>query len=208
MNISHIHKNIHIHIHVHVLILIIHIQTKMQIYTAIHIHTYRASRGHRGAETRYIHEPKLYSTNCNSPYTTALGLHYCANLRCVAAGKRQKQCSPSAVNFTARSNSPYTTLSQCSPLLREPQVCCSGQKCRYIAIHMGWLRLLVSLKLQVSFAKESHKRDDILQKRLIILRSLLIVATPQLYIYYARANYRSLLQNIVSFIGLFCKRNL
>ena len=44
---------------------------------------------------------------------------------------------------------------------------------------MGWLRLVGSLKLQVSFAKEPYKRDDILQKRPIILRSLLIVATPQ-----------------------------
>ena len=44
--------------------------------------------------------------------------------------------------------------------------------------HMGWLRLVGSLKLQVSFAKEPYKRDDILQKRPIILRSLLIVATP------------------------------
>jgi len=34
------------------------------------------------------------------------------------------------------------------------------------------------LKLQVSFAKEPYKRDDILQKRPIIFRSLLIVATP------------------------------
>ena len=46
---------------------------------------------------------------------------------------------------------------------------------------MGWLRLLGSLKLQVSFAKEPYKRDDILQKRPIILRSLLIVATPYEY---------------------------
>ena len=43
---------------------------------------------------------------------------------------------------------------------------------------MGWLRLVGSLKLQVSFAKETYTRDDILQKRPIILRSLLIVATP------------------------------
>jgi len=43
---------------------------------------------------------------------------------------------------------------------------------------MGWLRLVGSLKLQVSFAKEPYKRDDILQQRPIILRSLLIVATP------------------------------
>jgi len=45
----------------------------------------------------------------------------------------------------------------------------------------GGLRLVGSLKLQVSFAKEPYKRDYILQKRPIILRSLLIVAT--LYIF-------------------------
>jgi len=43
---------------------------------------------------------------------------------------------------------------------------------------MGLLRLVCSLKLQVSFAKEPYKRDDILQKRPIIVRSLVIVATP------------------------------
>jgi len=41
---------------------------------------------------------------------------------------------------------------------------------------LGWLRLVGSLNLQVSFAKEPCKRDDILQKRPIILRSLRIVA--------------------------------
>jgi len=43
---------------------------------------------------------------------------------------------------------------------------------------MGWLRLVGSLKLQVSVAKELYKRDDILQKKPMILRSLLIVAIP------------------------------
>jgi len=43
---------------------------------------------------------------------------------------------------------------------------------------MGWLRLVGSFKLYVSFAKEPYKRDHILQKRPVILRSLLIVATP------------------------------
>ena len=43
--------------------------------------------------------------------------------------------------------------------------------------HMGWLRLVGSFKLQVSFAKEPYKRDDILQKKHLIIRSLLIVAT-------------------------------
>jgi len=40
---------------------------------------------------------------------------------------------------------------------------------------MGWLDVVDSLKL--SFAKEPYKRDDILQKRPMILRSLLLVAT-------------------------------
>jgi len=46
---------------------------------------------------------------------------------------------------------------------------------------MGWLWLVGSIKLQVSFAKEPCKRDYIPQKRLIILRSLLIIATPYPY---------------------------
>ena len=48
---------------------------------------------------------------------------------------------------------------------------------RLIHKHMGWLRLVGSFKLQVSFAKEPCKRDDILQKRPVILRCLLIEAT-------------------------------
>jgi len=43
---------------------------------------------------------------------------------------------------------------------------------------LGWLRLVGSLKLQVSSAEEPCERDYILQKRPMILRSLLIVATP------------------------------
>ena len=47
--------------------------------------------------------------------------------------------------------------------------------------HMGWLRLVGSLKLWISIAQEPYKRDHILQKIPIILRSLLIVATPYVY---------------------------
>jgi len=43
---------------------------------------------------------------------------------------------------------------------------------------MEWLHVVSFIKLQVSFAKEAYERDDILQKRPVILRSLLIVATP------------------------------
>jgi len=43
---------------------------------------------------------------------------------------------------------------------------------------MGWLRLVGSLKLQVPCAEYSLFYRALLQKRPIILRSLLIVATP------------------------------
>jgi len=36
---------------------------------------------------------------------------------------------------------------------------------------MGWLRLVGSLKVKVFFAKEPCRKDDILQKRRIILRT-------------------------------------
>jgi len=44
--------------------------------------------------------------------------------------------------------------------------------------HVGWLQLVGSLKLYVSFAEYHLFYRALLQKRLIILRSLLIEATP------------------------------
>ena len=48
--------------------------------------------------------------------------------------------------------------------------------CMHVA--MGWLLLVGSFKLYVSFAEYSFFYRALLQKRPIILRSLLIVATP------------------------------
>jgi len=45
---------------------------------------------------------------------------------------------------------------------------------------MGWLRLVGSIKLYVFFAKEPYKRDDILQKKPMILSILPTEATPYL----------------------------
>ena len=47
-------------------------------------------------------------------------------------------------------------------------------------IRMGWLRLVGSLKLHVSFAEYRLLYRALLQKGPIILGSLLIVATPYL----------------------------
>ena len=78
-----------------------------------------------------------------------------------------------------------------------------GKRWRHIVIwggnDTGWLRSVGSIKLQVSLAKETYKRDDILQKRPILLSVLLTVATP-----YGLATISRLLK----ILGLFCKRVL
>ena len=51
-----------------------------------------------------------------------------------------------------------------------------------ILVPMGWLRLVGSLKLQVSFAEYRLFHRALLQKRPIILWSLLHVATPYLFL--------------------------
>ena len=60
------------------------------------------------------------------------------------------------------------------------QICGGGHRHTPMIYHndMGWLWLVGWIKLQVSFAKETYKRDAILQKRPIILSILLTVATP------------------------------
>jgi len=55
--------------------------------------------------------------------------------------------------------------------------------------YMGWLWLVGSIKLQVSFAKEPYKRDNILQKRPIISSILLTVATPYLTYWHTNGVY-------------------
>jgi len=65
---------------------------------------------------------------------------------------------------------------------------------------MGWLRVVGSLEIQISFAKEPYERDDILQKRRMILRSLLIVATQYSYIVSHSIDYSRLL---IIYVGRF-----
>jgi len=58
---------------------------------------------------------------------------------------------------------------------------------------MGWLRLVGSLKVQVSFAEYSLFYRALLQKRPIILRSLLIVANtyhfPQILTFFCSSSF-------------------
>ena len=70
---------------------------------------------------------------------------------------------------------------------------------------MGWLQLVGSLELEVSTVKEPYKRDYILQKRPVILRSLHMGKLYlEMLICYGVATGSRLLK----IIGLFCKRAL
>jgi len=73
------------------------------------------------------------------------------------------------------------------------------------------LRLVVSSKLQVSFAKEPCKRNDMLQKRPIILRSLLHVDKCTRTHYTLRTMHHTMhttIRSLFKIIVLFCKRAL
>jgi len=94
--------------------------------------------------------------------------------------------------------------------------------------YMGWLRSVGSIELYVSFAQEPYKKDNILQKRPTILSILLTEpphsrTIPKLWsptpsqlchsVTYDSSWLRphpqvGTLDNIVSCIGLFCKRDL
>ena len=57
-------------------------------------------------------------------------------------------------------------------------MCTYTHMCICVRYQYGVASISRLLKIKVSFAKEPYKRDDILQKRPIISRRLLIVATP------------------------------
>jgi len=64
---------------------------------------------------------------------------------------------------------------------------------------MGWLRVVGSSILQVSFAKETYKRDYILQKRTIISQT----ANFLTYTYEVAS-----ISRLLNITGLFGKRDL
>ena len=99
--------------------------------------------------------------------------HACRHL-CVAVCCSMSQC-----------------IAVCCSVLQCVALCCSmwqwaytehvpslEQVCVCLCAGMGWLRLVVSSKLQVSFAEYWLLYTALLQKRPIILRSLLVIATP------------------------------
>jgi len=79
--------------------------------------------------------------------------------------------------------------------------------CIHEETSMGSLRLVGSSKLQVSFAEYRLFYRALLQKRHIILRSLLIVATPhekKIDVCFSRQLYRSLIYMLCCVCVFLC----
>jgi len=71
---------------------------------------------------------------------------------------------------------------------------------------MGWLQLVGSIRLQVFFAKEPYKRDDILPKRPIILSIVLTVATPHRFSHCFHTEEWALASVCLRVCGCVCER--
>jgi len=121
------------------------------------------------------------ATHCNALQRTAT---HCNALQCTAMHCNALQCTATHCNALQRTatqcNASKHTPTYCNALQRTASHYTALQRAIKALLHtgMGWLRFVGSLKWYVSFAKEPYNRDDILQKRPVILRSLLIVATP------------------------------
>jgi len=127
------------------------------------------------------------STIC-SDYT-AVDLQW-SHCRCLGMQVRYVYCKPPPSADGEGAPSPYIHIKndlhtfsfvhihniRIAPACLDSTANSGDARCPYI--HMGWLWSVGSIKLQVSFAKEPYKRDDILQKRHKISSILLTVATP------------------------------
>jgi len=100
--------------------------------------------------------------------------HICNTLQHTSAAHSTQWCMIEwgcIVNW----NAVYNAATYCN-ILQHAATCCN--KLHAVAPNMGWLRFVGSLKLLVSFAEYCLLYGALLQKRPVILRSLLIVATP------------------------------
>ena len=175
-SLTHSHAQKHKHTHTHT-----HTHTHSLTHTHPYILTYIAGRRNHAWPHEFIRGIYIFSfihlrslshthTRTHTRTQTHIYIYVHTNIQCeeiywITPGHAGPQTSryPAARNYSTSSTQPAEFL--------KSQLACQSTT-------MGWLRLVGSLKLSVSFAKEPYKRDYFLQKRPAILRSLLTVATP------------------------------
>jgi len=117
------------------------------------------------------HHQELTATHCNALQLTVTqcnSLHNTA-IHCSALTQSVYQCITSPRSHPREIVQSFA----CGISFLQSQISISINTLRQYSYGVATI-----IKLQVSFAKEPYKRDVLLQKRPIIWRSLLIVATP------------------------------
>jgi len=162
------------------------------VYIYIHMYTYvHVCRW--GAWKRRVHMYTyicptshicIYVSMCVFIYMTHMCVYRWGALTCVCADEARENMSISMCIFIYIYNSVYIPL--------------------YLQLNIHKYKWI-----SMSMYMESKRpiKENILQKTPIILSILLTVVTPYQILVLCVAFHRSLLQNIVSFIGLFCKRD-
>ena len=159
--------------------------------TLQHTATHCNALQHNATQFNTLHKKRLLPSHNNSfvnefsipDWPMTVKNHSQERKKRKEAGTRSRLWS---VSFVKDIYPPTQTATLCNTLQHTSQYCNTmqhtashGQRRQRTAIRgkrtMGWLRLVGSLKVQVSF---TEYRLFLLQKRPIILRSLLIVATP------------------------------
>jgi len=140
--------------------------------TLQHIATHYSTLQHTAIHCSIMHHTATFAIHYNTLQHTATQcnmLHHiathCNTLQHIATYCIMKFCTGMVRHPTCPAALPTDNVC----VWHDAFICC---------LDMGWLRLVGSLKWKISCANEPCKRDDFLQKRPMILRSLLIVATP------------------------------
>ena len=104
-------------------------------------------------------------------YVSSIYLHY----KCTTKNKEPQNMQHMGLDMHTEV---ITSRASIFPAYNWPNCCCIRCWIFHVQrVRMGWLWLVGSIKLWISFAKEPYQRDDILQKRHIISSILLTVAT-------------------------------
>jgi len=177
-----IHTYIHTYIYVYIHVCIhTHIHTYTRAFISTHIHMYTHSHIHTHTHHTYIHTyTTLYihiniHTNIHTYKRTYIRAY--TNIHVLTRVHTYKQ---SSTNLRSGQNS-YIFIQD---PLEMVCLCFEGthkeKETEIQSLCMGWLRLACSLKLHVSLTEYCLFYKSLLQKRHMILRSLLIAATPYL----------------------------
>jgi len=171
---THIHTQTYTYTHTHTYI---HSLTCNLIYIYVYVYVYVCVPVHDTPEEMQENVSHTYAQT-HTHMLCSFSLHFSCICICVYLCTWHARRNARKYLSHAHTNTHTHALFVFPPLFQSNTILCILWFNWRAQAGMGWLRLVGSLKLQVSFAENRLFYRALLQKRPIILRSLLIVATP------------------------------